>query len=221
MNDQANLAIHKIKGKLGETLLAYEREFQNSFLPWRRISAARSQVEALAGAHSNLIDAEDVLSAEQEVLKTAVRKIEGDKAAKAIEGMLLYPNPHLKSEADPAVARDEVVREVAEAEETVSKYLSHFWIDPSGIWIASLLSWLREEARILALGYTKAQSDANARGISAANDKNFAQSMGDAYKFQQFLEQNFKNELLNHPGLKILEVAEEVIKKLMIEAGPR
>lgn len=226
-DDQANLAIQNVPdAELRSLLLASEREFQNGRWPYHRIRSLRTQIKDLAIAYKKLADDS---SAEIADLKTATAKLRsslhetfqavtGDKAAKAIDGLLLYPNPHLKIESAPTIGRDENVRELVSEENLLRSLLIRAdGLAPDGRSIEQVITSIREQVRIAALAYAKAQSDLNAAGIQQANDQNFIQSMGDAFKFQTFLQEHFRNDLLNNPQLKILEVAELVISRLLNE----
>jgi hypothetical protein len=225
MNDQANIAIQNVHypqlstrdDTFRSTLLSLEQQVQSRFWPWAKLAAARGQVFELARGYAELTAKHITAINGVTAITRAVVSAAGDKAARAIEGMLLYPNPHLKSDTDPEVARDPIVSSVAALEDLLKPFGGEGSAIESitGDQIAALIRSLREQIRILALGYTKAQSDMNARAISSDNDKNFAQSMGDAYKFQSFLDQHFHNDLVNNPGMKILEIAESVMRGLM------
>ena len=76
-----------------------------------------------------------------------------------------------------------------------------------------IIDQMREQVRLLALAYTKALSDLNARDIQAANSQNWQQSMGDAHDFQTFMMEHFKQQVMGMEGSKLLEVAKAVMLK--------
>jgi hypothetical protein len=146
----------------------------------------------------------------------SLKTITGDKAAKAIEGLLLYPWVGVPDKTiypdPPHLPPDQTVLAVTAEEQMIQDTLDEkhdivFALD-------YVLTGLRVQVKTLALAYTKLQSDMNALRMQRANDDGFVLSMGDAYKFSTFLRENFQQAIAAHPELKTLDIAELVMKKL-------
>jgi hypothetical protein len=146
----------------------------------------------------------------------SLKSIAGDKAAKAIEGMSLFPMttaPDPKRFASPPhLPPDPTVLSVVSEEEMIQQLLAGD-PDPKQA-VDYVTTGLRLQVKTLALAYTKLQSDMNALRMQQAKNENFTQTMGDDFKFTKFINENFRNQVMNHPELKTLDIAQLVIQEL-------
>ena len=141
---------------------------------------------------------------------TALRSIAEDspdnKARKAIDGMLPCGKP-----AHPISCGCDAALVYNEEKDIATDLLQDA---PTINHLTNALASLRYQIKTLALGYTKLQSDMFAIQTQRANEANFALTMGDAFKFKAFLDQHFKLDVMNNPGIKTLDVAEMILLRL-------